>query len=404
MQKQNKICSLIISFILFTNNLSLSQTHHSNEINLTTSQSRNSNPPSLIVDMRNQTVITTNHYHDVSPDTVAQIIQEHNSENPSTIPTSEIIVSTDKEQVVDSILTKSGKATFTKEPKFLFFGSILSTSPINKIGHALGNKITSSVNHIISSAKSDKVGLLVVTINTAYDSYLWIHAESISVTQSTAQVILGLILAVSFGLDKDLWSKMTKPLERKVQSSMAYLGLIHNPKNSFDTHKLVSQFFANLTFSAGLQVLRMGIISIDHIAATLQTSHFWLTSFLIGFALTASSFSWSEQLAKIDINKFPVAKNVMRRVTDLRNLALGHIAPSGKILQPDVYGYTSWVALGISALAGLVVWIKSDSFINSIERSKLLNRYYLNIQKIEKIITRVKHHNSEGLFCNNLFN
>lgn len=348
---------------------------------------------SMVIDDGAQTKITTQHYNNVNPDTVAQIISDHSLLNDHS---REIIVSTDSEKVVTAVVNE--KSNISKKPQFMFFGSILANSATNKIGRG----IKDATNHVINSAKSDKIGLLIVTINTAYDSYLWMHAESISVTQSTAQIILGLILAVSFGLDKDLWSKMTKPLENKIMSSMSYLGLVKQPNDLNSTQRLASQFFANLAFSASLQVLRMGIISIDHIVNSLQSSQFWTTSLLIGLALTASSFAWSEQLARIDINKHPVAKNIMRRVTDIRNLALGHLAPSSKILQPDVYGYGSWVALGASAIAGLIVWVKSERLIHVLESSDLFQKSFKHIMKIDNVVN--KHiFRAKPLMCSSLF-
>lgn len=235
-----------------------------------------------------------------------------------------------------------------------------------------------SLLHVKNSISQDRMGLFFVTVNTAYDSFLWIHADSLSIEQRSAMVLFNVVLAASFGLDKDLWAKTTQPLENRIQTFLEKLSTGHQ------RGKLVAaSFLSNLTFSIAIQTARVAILSYPDLVTAFSSTHFWGTSLVMGSLLTLSSFGWSEQLADVDQARNPMAKYFLRRFMELRTITMGQMAPSSKLLQPDVYGIAPIATTLIHGSIGIWMMLKSSKIVEWIESNKLLQSAYKSHRQLD---------------------
>jgi len=247
----------------------------------------------------------------------------------------------------------------------------------------LKNNYQKIKEHLKSSVQSDPIGVIVVAINTSYDSFLWINADSLGVEQKSAMFLFNLLLAGSFGLNKDLWSQMTKPFERRICKLLSLLS-----PNSSTLKTITASFTANLAFGLALQGIRMSILSYPHLIEAASSLHFWGTTVSLSALMTMTSFGWSEQLAAVDEAKNPKAKALLRRFMEARALLLGHVAPAGKLMQPEVYGTTPIIATLIHGGLGLWMMLKSEKIIQWIESKTFFERLYQNHEKMHLWLSR----------------
>jgi hypothetical protein len=89
-----------------------------------------------------------------------------------------------------------------------------------------------------------------------------------------------------------------------------------------------------------------------------NTSAFLLQScgdaICLALAYTIGSTSWSELLYSIDQSRHPRLKMLIRRLNEMKSMALGYFAPSGKLLQPHEYGWAGWATLAVSGSMGFI--------------------------------------------------
>lgn len=268
----------------------------------------------------------------------------------------DILLSTDSLELAEKVsgLSRQGSTTIL---------------PVGQLADRLGFKrisdgISRFGDHIKSSAQSDRVGVIIMAINTVYDSYIWIHATQYSVEARSAQVIFTTLMALTFSLDKDLWARTSGRIRNKVLSIFQVDQSAITARNA-----LLATFGANLMLSLAVQSGRISLLAIDHAVTTSFLLSSATAAAMVSFAFTFAHFSWSEVLAEIDINKHPYAKAMMRRLSEARSLVMGNLAPSGKILNPDVYGYSPIISLGITGAVGLVALINAPRLVNWIENS-----------------------------------
>lgn len=268
----------------------------------------------------------------------------------------DVLLSTDSLELAEKVSSQSRMGSTT----------IL---PVGRLADRLGFKrisdgIAQFSSHIKSSAQSDRMGVIIMAINTVYDSYIWIHATQYSVEARSAQVIFTTLMALTFSLDKDLWARTSGRIRNKVLNIFQIDQSAITARNA-----LVATFGANLMLSLAVQSGRISLLAIDHAVTTSFLLSSATAAAMVSFAMTFAHFSWSELLAEIDIKKHPYAKTMMRRFSEARSLVMGNLAPSGKILNPDVYGYSPIISLGVTGLAGLVALMNAPKIINWVENS-----------------------------------
>lgn len=326
-----------------------------------------------------------------SPEQIQQILNSPEAKN------TDIIVSTDQETVLEAVTA----ATAQPEDK-----RIVRIIPIGKLASAK-QKIASGFNSYYSRLKHtvshDRIGLTVLTITVGYDTLIWIHSASLDIHQKTSMVLMNLIMAATFGLDRDLWTKMTGPLNKKLIT--VFDRFLTNDRLS-TIKVLSSQFLSNMLFGIAVQTTRVGLLSLDHISEAVVTTDFWLTAVKIAGLYTMTAFTWTEMYGAIDVQKNPVAKMTMKRLSEFRALALSQLASISMVFQPQIYGHTPLITFIVHGTIGLIVLMNANKIINYLENSNLINRVYKKVQTFESFINEGFQLNSRRkniLTCESLF-
>lgn len=275
----------------------------------------------------------------------------------------DLLLSTDSENIADVVLQKESQNSQRPGGR-LGQTRLLPLGPLKeKIKTAAGFKnLNRFKNHLIQAAKNDKIGLVIVAFNTAYDSFIWIHATQYSPEARAAQVIFGTLNALVFSLDKDAWAHSARTIKNRV---FKILDLTQESR----TADVVGRFAANLTLAVGVQSLRFALLSMDRVWILPDLMSTAGDAFLLSLGLTVGGFGWTEFSRDIQASTHPASKFLVRRLAEIRSLLMGHISPSSKLLQTDVYGYTPWVALAVHGTVGLAVFL-NNKYLTNLSESK----------------------------------
>lgn len=308
----------------------------------------------------------------------------------------DILLSTDTPEVYQAVAETIGKTEKSSERMFRFM-------PIGKLASAREKLAAGWANYkknVAETVKYDKLGLSIVVITTSYDSFIWIHSAGLDVYQKSAMVMMNVVFAAAFALDRDMWTKMTVPLRHRIMKTLDKLSnKITGGAESeaiYARKVLASQFLANLTFSLGFQVLRASIMSFHDLSTTVMTSQFWGTSLKVAAITTLASFAWSELMAAANAEKHPVAKNALKRLADVRNIVMSQLASMGMVLQPGVYGYSPIIAIVTSGSIGLLALIKSNKVIRWLETNRVSNILFRNQRKLENFVNDAAENLRDG--------
>jgi len=332
---------------------------------------------------------------ETTPEQIQAFLADSRTQN------ADIIISTDQEKVIEAVV----KATSGPKEKRL-----LRIIPIGKLA-AASQKIATGFKNYYTRAKNtlmhDRIGLTVLTITVGYDTMIWIHSASFDIHQKTAMVMLNLVMAATFGLDRDLWTKMTSPLKNKL--IRVFDRFIVNEKIA-KINVLTNQFLAGLIFGTGIQSIRTGLLSLDHLAAAVITTDFWLSAIKISALITATSFAWTEMYGAIDAEKKPIAKMMLKRLAEMRGLILCQLASISMVLQPQVYGITPVASFVVHGSLGLLALANADRIINFLESNTYINKIYKKVQTFENFINKGFQFNTDAQFphqmrlsCQSLF-
>lgn len=315
---------------------------------------------------------------------------------------SDLIVSTDQHEVQQSVIENilQNKAS-DRRIKLMPFGKLLSAK----------STFNSAFDHYLQNSKetlaNDKIGVTIMVLTTAYDSFVWMHASSFTTHQKTSMLIYNFLMAATFGLNRDLWANMVAPTKHSIMKGLEKFSAF---KNSENLNFIASQFIANVSFSIGLQVLRSAFLSIDSLSHAVMTSQFWATSLMVGSLATFASSAWSELNAMIDYKKTPASKILLRRFSDLRVIFLSYFATTAMVFQPQTYGYSPALTLILSGSVGIFALLNKEKVVQLIENSTTLAKIYTHLDRLENRLsfnqTKAKASASglvEALSCSQLF-
>jgi hypothetical protein len=358
-------------------------------------ETSSSTPPQLVVKTPlangHDLVITATEFAEGSPEQIKQILNAPETQN------SDVLVSTDQETVLEAV----AEATIKPQDKRL-----LRFIPIGKLASA-SQKIASGFKTYYQNAKKtlsgDRIGLAVVTISFGVDTYIWIHAASFDIHQKTSMILMNLVMASTFGLDRDLWSKMTAPTKNRLIKT--FDKFITNDK-LVSIKILSSQFAANMLFGFGVQTIRTGLLSLDHLSAAVVTSDFWFTAGKIAGLASLTGFAWTELSAAINEEKFPVAKYMMKRLGDMRGIIMCQLATISMVMQPHIYGSTPIYSYILHGTIGLVALANTQTIIKFLESNAVVNKIYKKIQTFEDFINTnigLRQKKSTLRMCKSLF-
>lgn len=337
----------------------------------------NETPPQLVMKAPlaegKEVIITSTEYAEGSTAKIKEILESSATQNM------DVMVSTDQESVLDAVADATAKPGDKR---------LLRIIPLGKLASAQ-QKLASGFKNYYQNAKntltSDRIGLAVVTITFGVDTYIWLHAASFDIHQKTSMILMNLVMAATFGLDRDLWSKMTKPIKTKLINVFDKFLV----QEKYDTIKtLTSQFTANMLFGLGVQAIRTGLLSLDHISEAVISSPFWLTAAKIASLSTLTSFAWTELMAAINEEKHPVAKYMMKRIGDTRGIIMCQLATISMVLQPEVYGSVPIISYVVHGSLGLIALANAKHIINFLETNALVGKIYKKIETFENFINR----------------
>lgn len=318
---------------------------------------------------------------------------------------SDVLLSTDNAETYTAVATAIQQSEKISDRQFRFI-------PIGKLASAQEKLASGWANYkaaVANTIQYDKLGLSIVVITTSYDSFIWIHSASMDVYQKSAMVMMNVVFAAAFALDRDMWTKMTVPLRHKIISAFDKLSGKSLKSGTLNTSEaarrvIASQFLANLTYSVGFQFLRQSIMSMHDITSTLSTMNFWTMSLQVAAITTMASFAWGELLAAANAEKNPIAKNALKRLADVRNIVMSQLASMGMVLQPGTYGYSPIVAIIVSGSIGLLALVKSNKVISWLEQNSLAKILFRKQRKFENLINEASQFSGGGLSCGQLFN
>ena len=276
------------------------------------SNSANTNPKMVMTTTLaegREAVITAEEFTDSSPQEIKALLSVPHLGN------SDVLLSTDQPDVI----TAATEATSGPNDRRL-----LRIIPIGKLASA-SQKIAAGFKNYYQNAKTtlktDRIGLTVLTMTVGYDSFVWVHSASLDIHQKTAMLLMNFVMAATFGLDRDLWSKMTTPLKNKM--IRVFDRFMPNGKLA-NVKILSSQYLSNMLLGVGIQVARTGLLSLDHLADAVMTTDFWMHAVKISGLITMTAFAWSEMYGSIETGKNPVAKMMMKRLGEIKKELSSH--------------------------------------------------------------------------------
>ncbi|MFN7904167.1 MAG: hypothetical protein ACK5P5_03195 [Pseudobdellovibrionaceae bacterium] len=313
--------------------------------------------------------------HPTDPNSAVQITQtalqttvgELEATLDQNLPHRDLLVSTDSEVIADQVAATQAKRP-SRVTRLIPIGQL--TDHLNQRLRNTQNAIQGAYQHLQQAARNDKIGLIIVTINTVYDSFVWMHATQYSTEVAVAQSLFSVIIAMAFSVDKDLWSRMAwKVQNRMIRLFDSGAGAVGADTPAMSrTMEMATAFAAHMTLSTGIQAIRLGICSYDQ-AMTLP---YVVSSVAIALAVAAlntfSSFAFADFLARIDQDRYPFAKSVFRRFQEVRSIILGNLAASGKVLQPSVFGFTAHITLLVTGILGIVFYANRSQIVDWVEK------------------------------------
>lgn len=320
-----------------------------------------------------EVIITSTEYAEGSTAKIKEILESSATQNM------DVMVSTDQETVLDAVADATSKPHDKR---------LLRIIPLGKLASAQ-QKLASGFKDYYQNAKStltsDRIGLAVVTITFGVDTYIWLHAASFDIHQKTSMILMNLVMAATFGLDRDLWGKMTKPLKTKLINVFDKF-IVNERFESIKT--LTSQFTANMLFGLGVQSIRTGLLSLDHISEAVLSTPFWFTAAKIASLATLTSFAWTELMAAINEEKHPVAKYMMKRIGDTRGIIMCQLATISMVLQPEIYGSVPIISYVVHGSLGLIALANAKHIINFLETNTVVRKVYKKVETFENFINQ----------------
>ncbi len=294
------------------------------------------------------------------------------------VQSSDILLSTDKEEIVESVLKDTHSRNNNRLLRIIPIGALANAK--QKIASGFKNY----KQNALSTLRYDRIGLTVLAITVGTDCMIWIHASSFDIHQKTSMIMLNLVMASAFGLDRELWGRMTKPIKNKL---INVFDRFIPTENANLVKSLTSRYLSNMLLGTGIQLIRTGLLSLDHIQYTVTTGDFWLTAAKLSGLVTLTSFAWSELYTSIDGEKYPVAKLMMRRFSDMRGVIMCQLASVSMVLQPHVYGSVPIYSYVIHGTIGLVALLNAHRVVAWLENNSVVKRVYSKMQTMENYIS-----------------
>jgi hypothetical protein len=336
----------------------------------------NSTPrPKLVVkaplNSGKQVIITAEEFSDASVDGIKELLLDERVQGK------DILLSTDQPAVIEAAAHATSAAGDRRLLRIIPIGKIASVSQKMAAG------FKSYYQNAKTTLQTDRIGLTVLSITVGVDSYIWLHSASFDIHQQTAMVLMNIVMAATFGLDRDLWQKINSPIKNRLIKIFDRIGALNRLSN---LKVITSAYVSNFLLGVGVQMTRTGLLSLDHISQAVMTTDFWMSAAKISGLITLTAFAWSETYGSIDAEKNPVAKMMMKRLSEMRGIILCNLASISMVMQPHVYGHMPVYTFLVHGAVGLMVFMNAQKIIDWLERSKTVNKIYKKVQTFENFI------------------
>lgn len=273
-----------------------------------------------------------------------------------------VIISSDDDQV----LAQASDDSKAKSPGRVFlipFGKAIRKSA--DVAGGANQLLRNSGQYIINAAKKDKIGFAIATFTLSNEVIRWVHVTSASNFVITSNIIYAVLWASIF-VDKDTWSKTTRPIQRMYRRLLGLSEVIPDQPTAHDT---ALKFLSGLTLSLTLNAGRAALIGIDQLSQHTFSLLNLTMPFVMGAVMTAAGFSWSELMGSIDESRFPRTKKITRFVMNSKSCLISYFAASAMLMNPADYGITPWIAVAVSGVTGLVLYSNVKKVLPLLERA-----------------------------------
>lgn len=309
----------------------------------------------------------------VSPGESAKVLAEGLSTTAETI-----VVSSDDEPT----LLEAAKVSETGSRGRVFllpFGKL-----VKKTAQAAGGvneAIKFSGQYFVNTFKKDWIGVTIATFTLGNEVIRWVHVSSVSNFVVASNIVYASLWAAIF-LDKDTWSKTTKPIQRTFRKLFGLSQVIPDRPSLQDT---ALKFAAGLTLSLALNSGRVAIVGIDQFTQSIFDPMKLAMPLVMGAVMTSVGFSWSEMIGAIDEKVTPRAKKITRVIINARSCLISYVAASAMLMNPADYGYKPWLYVTISGITGLVLYSKVKQLTSLLEWRPKAQRERMRAQRCEAV-------------------
>lgn len=300
-----------------------------------------------------------------------EILSEKGLEN------SDVLLSTDQVDSVKATAEVLAKPNDKRQLRVIALGKLAAAKDTLAAG------FKSYYDNAKKTLSGDRIGLTVLIITAGVDSFIWINSTSLEIHQKTSMLLMNFVMAATFGLDRDLWGKITAPVKNRMINLFDRF-LIGDRLNGAKI--LVSQYLSNMVMGVGIQLIRTGLLSLDNIGHAVTTSDFWLTAVKISSLVTLTTFAWSELFSSIDSEKNPVTKMMLKRLGEMRGIIMCQLASISMVLQPHTYGSTPIYSFIVHGSLGLLALANADRIVAWLENSPRVRSFYRKIETFENFI------------------
>ncbi len=318
-----------------------------------------------------EAVISVSEVPDTTIAQVSEILQDEN------VKKSDVVLTTDKEEIIESFVKDTNSPGNHRKLRIIPFGALAN------VREKAAARFTNYKINAKHTLRYDRIGVTVLAITVGYDTLIWINASSFDGYQKTSMVFLNFIMAATFGLDRDLWGDLNRPIRQKL---IDVFDRFIPTDNATVIKSLTSRYLSNMLLGTGVQLVRTGLLSLEHIQDAVMTGSFWMTAAKISSLVTLTTFAWSELYSSIDVEKRPVAKLMMRRFSDMRGVIMCQLASVSMVLQPQIYGNVPIYSYVIHGAIGLVAFLNAHRVISWLENNHVVERVYRRFQTMENYI------------------
>ena len=263
------------------------------------------------------------------------------------------IVSSDEE----SLIEKTAHANVLLIP----FGRALAKAS-DAVG-GMNQYIQNYPAYAANAIRNDRLGFAITVFTFGSETIHWFHVSSASTFAMTANIVFSAIWTGVF-LDKDTYSKVTKPLQKIYRR---FLNLSQDIPQTTNHTDMAIKFLSGATITVGMNGVRSLIIGIDQLSQHACDIMNLTTPILMGIAVTAVRFSWSELSGATNSAVYPRSKKLVRLAINARTILTSLFAANVMLMNPETFGAGPWMIMGASGAIGAALFVKARKLLPKIE-------------------------------------